>query len=100
MRNPVKFRPDFKRAKLGDSIIYFESNGCMAHEHTFKWAGTIANFYKGNIPGMVGPQPFARVRVHKKGNLDSRDFGETYEHIPVEDPGLQRLSQTMLLYLR
>ena len=100
MRNPALFRPDFKRAKLGDSIICFQANGCMASDHKFLWAGTIENFFRRPIAGLVGPQPFARVRVHKKGNLDSRDFGQTFEIVAVNDPSLQRLSQTLLLYVR
>jgi hypothetical protein len=81
-------------AKVGDTVIKVQCNGCMASDHVFEWAGEITGFEAGT--SHMSGYNFAVVKVLKKGALDHRDVDLGIERVVVEDGSFQRLGTNLL----
>lgn len=90
------------RMKLGDSIVAFEANGCMAGSHDFRFMGSAHRFeyrkvYNGNPEhtemGVI-------VHVLKQGNLDHRDKAFPTQWISLQDRSLQYIGSSLWQWIR
>lgn len=94
-RRGITREPVRSHGLVGATILAFRADGCMAHVHTFLWAGTVFRVEPSamkNVP--VGRYHDAIVKVHKSGDLgmDSRDGPFPVKRVIVEDSALQRLA--------
>ncbi len=85
-------------ARVGDTVLKFQCDGCMAHEHNFKWVGQINRFEPGQ--GFMGRYNFAVVTIIKQGHEDSRDHDLGEDRLVVEDGSFQRLGPRLWGYFK
>lgn len=90
---------------VGSTVIAFQADGCMAHDHKFLWAGVIDRLEPSpmkNVP--AGRYVDAVVRVCKRADncYDStdRDLGEERALVGGASPSLYRVAPGLYLYTK
>lgn len=99
----MKFLTDiFKRnSMLGATVIKFDCDGCMAHDHKMVWIGEIIGTQACTSRNMTGFYE-AHVRVLKKGNQagDVRDGEYEQESLIIEDGAFQEIKPGLFFYYK
>jgi hypothetical protein len=77
------------------TVVAFDCDGCMAHDHKLKWIGHVVSVG----PGLEG----VHVRVIKepaRGPMDARDTDLGTKRLAVEDTSLQWVAPGLFFWYR
>jgi hypothetical protein len=88
---------NWKRAKLRNAIVIaYQCDGCMAHDHKFKWVGRVEGFEMTRLAGEA-----ARVRIIKRDDCrDVRDHDLGTQLVIVADGSLQQIGPGLFFYFK
>lgn len=82
-------------ALRGATVVAFDCEGCMAHDHRLQYIGRVDGFEMTRYSGLA-----ARVRILKMGNQDIRDKELGEKLVPVDDSRLQKISSGLFFLYR
>lgn len=97
--NKKKDKADPNLAKIGDTVMYLQCNGCMGENHEFVWIGKVTEIKKYTSQNML---PYHEVvcEILKEGHRDWRDYPMGYKSFCLEDGSAQRLSDNLIVLFK